>query len=440
MALNRRMFVTSSAVGAGALLLRAESASELQIDGARLRRDLEALSVFGRPSGGSFSSGVSRIGYSDADVAARRFAMQLMQHAGAKTRIDAAGNIFARRDGSAGRLPPVLFGSHIDSVPEGGNFDGDLGSMAAIEILQLLADKRFTTRRPLEAVIWACEEGTFNGRSLNGSRAAVGQMMQAELSERSNGMTKAEAIRRVGGDPEHFANARIHSGDYAAYVELHVEQGGTLDRAHIPIGVVDGIVTTDRYHVDVEGVANHAGATPMRDRHDALVSAAEVILAVRETVTSEPGAQVGTVGQMEVIPNAPNVVPGSVRMTIDLRDLSGEKIKRLAEVIRARTQDIAARTGTSISMTPAAHNEGALASPGIQTAIESAAKSLGLAYKHLPSAAGHDAQMLARVCPMGMIFVPSAGGVSHSPKEFTSWESCKNGADVLLRTVLLLAA
>lgn len=410
-----------------------------RIDAASLQADIEALSVFGRPANGTFQEGVSRIGYSDADIAGRSFVMERMRAAGAAVRIDAAGNILASRRGSDPSLPPVLFGSHIDSVPNGGNFDGDLGSLSAVRILRVLNDLRIETRRSLTAVVWACEEASFSGSSLNGSRLAAGKMRPDEMSQVSRGMTKAEAIRRIGGDPARIDSARIAASDYHAYVELHIEQGGTLARDGVPVGVVDGIVSIDDYLVVVNGAANHAGTTPMQGRQDALIAAAELTLAVREIVVSEPGAQVGTVGHMELFPNATNVIPGEVRMQIELRDLSSGKLNRLGEKIKARAAAIASETRTEIRMTRAGHSEAANASIDVQRPIEAAASRLRLGFRHLPSGAGHDAQMMATLMPMGMIFVPSIGGISHSPKELTAWQDCANGANILMETVLELA-
>ena len=418
---------------------RLSAVSVPRVDATAIQAHLTALSVFGRPSGGTFQSGVSRIGYSDADIAGRKFVTELMHRADATVRVDAAGNIFAERPGIEPSLPPVLFGSHIDSVPNGGNFDGDLGSLASVQILRVLHESRIQTRRPLTAVVWACEEATFAGASLNGSRAAAGKMLPNELNQVSGGLVKAEAIRRIGGNPSRIENAQIARGAYHAYVELHIEQGGTLARDGVPVGVVDGIVSVDRYDVIVSGFANHAGTTPMQDRQDALVAAARLTLAVRETVVGETGAQVGTVGHLDVSPNASNVIPGEVRMSIELRDLSSGKLERLAEKIRARASAIAVETRTDIRMTRAVHNESAAAATEVQRAVESAASKLRLDTRHLPSGAGHDAQMMATLMPMGMIFVPSADGISHSPKEFTSAQDCANGANVLLETVLELA-
>ena len=376
--------------------------------------------------------------YSDADVAGRHYVMGLMEAAGLKPRIDPAGNIFARRAGSQTSLPPVLFGSHIDSVPNGGNFDGDVGSLSAIEVVQTLNEAGVTTRRPLEVVIWANEEGVAYNNGLDGSRAAAGH--GGDINEMWNGVKKADALRKIGGDPDRFAEAQLKPGYFHCYLELHIEQGGTLDRAGIPIGVVEGIVAIDRYEAEIRGFANHAGTTPMPERHDALLASSYLTIAVNEIVRREPGRQVGTVGQIAVTPNAPNVVPGRVVQTIELRDLSAEKIARLAQEIQTRARDIAGRTGTEITIRQIAHHDAALATPDVQAAIEAAAKKLGLASHRLPSGAGHDAQMMALLGPMGMIFVPSVNGISHSPRELSKWEDIARGADVLLETVLLEAA
>jgi N-carbamoyl-L-amino-acid hydrolase len=359
-----------------------------------------------------------------------------MKEAGLQVRVDAAGSIIGRREGSDPTAAPILFGSHIDSVPNGGNFDGDLGTLAAIEVARALGEQRVTTRHPLEVVVWVNEEGVAFGNGLCGSRAAAGQLVAGELGHVWNGMTKAQAIRRVGGDPDRIDDARRAPGSIHCYLELHIEQGGVLDRAGVPIGVVEGIVAIDRFEAVVTGAANHAGTTPMPDRQDALVAASQLVLAVRESVTAEPGRQVGTVGQLSVEPNAPNVVPGLVRHTIELRDLSAEKLARLSERVKGQARQIAGATRTLIDIRLTSRHEAAIADPQIQEVIARAASNLGLGSMRLPSGAGHDAQMMARLGPMGMIFVPSVGGVSHSPRELTRWEDCARGAAVLAASVL----
>jgi N-carbamoyl-L-amino-acid hydrolase len=436
--ITRRAFLSAAAAGpfVRTRLGASGPVGRPRVDGTRLRAQIEALSVFGRPEGGAFANGVSRLGYSDADVQGRRYVMSVMRDAGLTPRIDPAGNILARRSGRDDHLPPILFGSHIDSVPNGGNFDGDLGSLAAIEVVRVLAQHGVTTRHPLEVVVWANEEGVAYNNGLCGSRAAAGLLEAGELTHVWNGVVKADAIRKIGGVPERIDEARRTPGSVHCYLELHIEQGGRLEKANVAIGIVEGIVAIDRYNAVILGFANHAGTTPMPERRDALIAAAQLTLAVREIATREPGRQVGTVGHLELTPNAPNVIPGEVRHTIELRDLSGEKVARMADEIRARAQIIARETGTTIEITRASHHAAALASPKVQQLVARSAEALTLPAMALPSGAGHDAQSMARVGPMGMIFVPSVGGVSHSPKELTSWEDCARGADALLLAVL----
>jgi N-carbamoyl-L-amino-acid hydrolase len=435
---GRRDFLTAIAgVGASTAFpvlswaAKRQSEPALRIDAQRLRRNLEELSVYGRPAAGTFADGVSRVAYSGSDVAGRSYVMGLIQSAGLTPHIDAVGNILARRDGRDPKLKPILFGSHIDSVPGGGNFDGELGSLAAIEIVHTLQEHRIVTRHPLEVTIWSNEEG-----GTVGSSGTLGEVTTQMLERQFNGIRLVDGLRAIGGDPTRLESARRMPGSFQCYLELHIEQGGTLDKAGIPIGVVDGIVCIDQYAVEIRGVANHAGTTPMPERRNALLAAAKLIEAVQEEVTRTPGRQVGTVGQLQVFPNAPNVVPGLVKHSIELRDLSDENVARLGAAVRTRAEDIARMTGTEITMTKIEHLAPALATPQIQGQIEAASKMLGLKSMHLPSGAGHDAQVLSRLGPMGMIFIPSVGGISHSPKEFSQWTDCANGANVLLQTIL----
>ena len=428
-----------AALGAARLSLAQPASPRPRANAARMKRRLEELSVFGRPAGGTFADGVSRTGFSDAVVAAREWLMGEMRGAGLLPRIDAAGNVLAVRAGTQSGALPILFGSHIDSVKGGGNFDGDVGSIGALEVVELLHENGLLTRHPLELVIWAAEESNY-GSGLHGSRMAAGQIEDGEWERVQDGVKKADALRELGGDPARIHEARRAPGSFHCYLELHIEQGGTLDRAGIPIGVVEGIVTIDDYDVTVRGFANHAGTTPMAERRDALVAASRVVLAVREIATAEAGAQVGTVGQLEVSPGAPNVVPGTVTMTVEFRDLSGDKVARLGAALKESAAEIARATSTEIDVAFTSRHEGARTNPVIQTAIEAAADRLGLAHRRLPSGAGHDAQMMARLGPIGMIFVPSIGGISHSPRELSRFEDCALGADVLLGTILELDA
>jgi N-carbamoyl-L-amino-acid hydrolase len=401
-----------------------------RVNGKRLNYHLTELSAYGKnPQGG-----VSRVAYSDADKQAREYAIGLMGAAKLQVSIDAAANLIGRRRGLEPNLPPLVIGSHIDSVPEGGNYDGDVGSLSAIEVAQTLAESGIPLRHPLEVIVFSNEEG-----GTIGSHALSGEFTAQQLSLKSNsGKTIAEGIKFLGGNPQELSSARRKKGDIAAYLELHIEQGGILDAEHINIGVVEGIVGITQWDVTIEGFANHAGTTPMNQRRDALLAAAKFIEAVNQTVTSIQGRQVGTVGKIQAIPGAYNVIPGKVVLGLELRDLDSSKIKSMFEKIQTEASRIAAATGTKFDYVMVNSIEPALTDKAIRQMIEQTAKDRGLTTKSMPSGAGHDAQEISRLGPVGMIFIPSVGGISHSPKEFSRPEDIENGANVLLHTLLRL--
>jgi N-carbamoyl-L-amino-acid hydrolase len=367
------------------------------VDGQRLLANLESLSRIGRTQQG----GNGRVAFSAADLEGRQYVMGLMQAAGLAVSIDAAGNILGRREGSDPDLPPLMLGSHIDSVPEGGHYDGPLGSLGAIEIVQSLADRRVSTRHPIVVVIFQNEEG---GKT--GSRVM-------------SGVFKAEE-------------------QIAAFLELHVEQGAVLEKAETTIGVVTGIVGIRRWTVTVEGVANHAGTTPMDARRDALLAAARFIQAVNQVVTAMEGDQVATVGMIQASPGAPNVIPGRVTMSLELRDLEMEKIERLYRTVHVSAQRIARESGTTIELDEFYLSAGAPTDEQVMRLIEESATELGLSSRRVPSGAGHDAQSIAPIAPTGMIFIPSIDGISHSPDEYSGPEDLIAGVNVLLNTLLKL--
>jgi len=436
--MNRRQFSFAMLRAAGALTLaprlligaspNARRPAPPRVNGPRLNRHLTELSEFGKnPQGG-----VTRLAYSDADRQARDYVMGLMRAARLDAQIDAAGNLIGRRAGREARLPPVLFGSHIDSVPEGGNYDGDVGSLGAIEVAQTLAEHGIVTRHPLEVIVFQNEEG-----GLIGSRALSGDLSERELDLVSrSGKTIRDGIRFIGGHPDRLASVRRKRGDIAAYLELHIEQGGFLDAERIDIGIVEGIVGINWWDVTIEGFANHAGTTPMDRRRDALLAAAKFIEAVNRVVTSVPGRQVGTVGRIQALPGAPNVIPGKVVLSLELRDLEAAKIAMLYERIRAEARQIADASGTTFDFKEINVNVPAPTDPRVRAIIAESARALGLSTKLMPSGAGHDAQDMARLGPVGMIFVPSVGGISHSPREFSRPEDVVNGANVLVGAVL----
>jgi N-carbamoyl-L-amino-acid hydrolase len=388
------------------------------------------LGEFGKnPQGGA-----SRVAYSDADKQGREYVLGLLKAAQLDTTIDAGGNLIGKRPSRDAKLKPLLIGSHVDTVPEGGNYDGVVGSLGAIEVAQTLAENKVTLRHPLEVVIFQNEEG-----GLIGSRAIDGELTEKELDLVSrSGKTIRDGINFIGGDTSKLREVKRQKGDIAAYVELHIEQGNTLDSEHVNIGVVEGIVGINWWDVTIEGFANHAGTTAMNNRQDALLAAAKFIEAVNRIVTSVPGRQVGTVGRINAFPGAPNVIPGKVVLSLELRDLDAAKIKMLYEKIYAEAQEIAKASKTKFDFKEINVNIPAPTDPRIRSLISDAARELGLTTKAMPSGAGHDAQDMARLGPVGMIFVPSIGGISHSPKEFSRPNDIANGANVLLHTLLKL--
>src|SRR5687768_13650017 len=327
MKVTRRQFSHGLVLSVGALSLSSfPSQPAIRVNGKRIMDHLLALSEFGKnPQGG-----VSRVAYSDADKQGREYVLGLLRGAKLDVAIDAAGNLIGKRAGSVNTLRPLLIGSHIDTVPEGGNYDGVVGSMGAIEVAQTLAENNLTTRHPLEVVIFQNEEG-----GLIGSRAMDGELTERELDLVSrSGKTIREGIRFIGGDPTKLAEVRRKKGDIAAYLELHIEQGAHLHNEKIKIGVVEGIVGINWWDVTIEGFANHAGTTAMNNRQDALLAAAKFIEAVNRVVTSVPGRQVGTVGRINALPGAPNVIPGKVVLSLELRDLDSAKINMLYDKIQ----------------------------------------------------------------------------------------------------------
>jgi len=422
----------SAALPGGAWALPSRQRAPLLVNGARLNGTLASLSAFGRnPQGG-----VTRLAYSDADKQAREWVIGLMREAGLDVQIDAAGNIIGRRAGSGSARKPILFGSHIDSVPDGGNYDGDVGSMGALEVMRVLAENHVATRHPLELVIFQNEEG-----GVTGSRAMIGELTDADFALTSrSGKTIGDGIAFIGGDLRRIADAKRRSGDIAAYLELHIEQGGILDETKTNIGVVEGIVGVFWWDVTVVGFANHAGTTPMNRRQDAMLAAAKFTVMVNRVVTSKPGRQVGTVGRISALPGAPNVIPGKVVLSLELRDLDEAKVNRLFDEISTEAKKIGQENGTTFSFKPINVNHPAPTDPRIRAAIEKSARELGLTTRAMPSGAGHDAQEMARIGPAGMIFVPSVKGISHAPTEFSRPGDIENGANVLLQTLLRIDA
>lgn len=404
--------------------------TNISINGDRLVAAIAALARIG----GTPEGGVNRPAYSDLDVAARKTVRDMMEDAGLAVRVDTAGNSFGWRAGSDTDAAPLIIGSHTDTVPQGGRFDGALGVLAAIEVARTLHENGVALQHPLEVVDFQNEEG-----GLVGSKIVAGRFPADQLDlKATSGFTLRDGINRLGGDAGAIESARREPGTIAGYLELHIEQGKNVERAGAQIGVVQGLVGIRYWEVTFEGVASHAGTTPMLDRKDALVAAARFVDAVNTVVRSRPGRHVGTVGKLAVFPGGANVIPGKVVLTLELRDLDPAVTESLFEEIAREGKRIAAGTGTTFAAVATHTNDPSPTHPTARRAITEAAHALGLKTLELPSGAGHDAQNMAVLCPSGMIFVPSVDGISHSPRELTEDRDVINGANVLLGALLRL--
>ena len=405
--------------------------TEFKVNQQRIESRIVELAKFGKDSLGRGY----RVAYSKGNIAAMEWFVDLMKKAGLEVTIDAAGNIIGKRKGKNPSLKPIAFGSHLDMVPDGGNYDGCVGSISALEIIEVLNENKMVTIHPLEVIIFSNEEGGTIGSSM--MVAPYGTDRLKAISQ--SGLTFKEGISAIGGNPDNLQNAIRKNGDLSAFLELHIEQGGILEKENLQIGVVEGIVGIEDWEVAIEGMANHAGTTPMNMRHDALLAAAKLIIAVNEVINSYQGKQVGTIGKISAAPGAYNVIPGKVVLGMEIRDLSSEKISLLFHDIEKRAASIAASSGTNISFSQQFKPiHPALTAKTIQDKIVASAKALGLTYKYMQSGAGHDSQDMSLIAPVGMIFVPSVGGISHSPKEFTKAVDMENGANVLLQTILAI--
>ena len=405
------------------------SQSVLKVNEQRIESRIFELAKFGQRS----SEQSYRIAFTAADIEARAWFIALMKKAGLDVSIDYAGNIIGKRKGKNNSLKPIAFGSHIDMVPDGGNYDGCVGSIGALEIIETLNENKIVTEHPLEVIIFSNEEG-----GTIGSMAMAGHLTTEGLKQKSQaGLTMAEGIKAIGGNPDSIQYAARKKGDIKSFLELHIEQGGILEKEKIQIGIVEGIVGIVHWEVTVDGFANHAGTTPMNMRQDALLAASKFIIAVNEVINSVEGRQVGTVGKIAALPGAYNVVPGKVVLGLEIRDLNAEKIETLFLSIEKRAKDIAASSGTKISFQRQANaSKPALTDKLLQEKIAASAKALGFTTKTMQSGAGHDSQEIALIAPVAMIFIPSINGISHSPREFSTATDMANGGNVLLQTIL----
>jgi allantoate deiminase len=407
------------------------------IDSERLWRRISELGEIGRQEGG----GVSRLSFTDEERAAKDRVASYMEEAGLSVYEDAVGNLFGRREGIDPDLPAVLIGSHLDSVYSGGNFDGPLGVLAGVEVLQTMEQQEIETEHPVEIVAFTDEEGARFSLGMIGSRALAGKLTPEDLTsyKDENGVSIAEAMRACGLDPEKIGEAARPEDSVKAYVELHIEQGRVLENENLPVGIVMGIAGPVWLRFYLEGETGHAGATPMNLRHDALAAAAEIMNIV-EREAAKPGTSVGTVGRLEVEPGGINIIPGKARFSLDLRDIEEGVRDRVEGRILEEAEETCRRRGVRLQIETLQRLAPAPCSDLVRSAAKRACEKLGIRPHALPSGAGHDGMQLTELCPMGMIFVRSKNGVSHNPDEWSSQQDCAVGADALYWTVLDLAA
>ena len=406
----------------------------LRVDATRLRADIEALADIGRTSDGA----LARYAFSPAYEQARTWLKSRMNQAGMRVRDDAAGNTIGRI-GPEG-VPCVMAGSHIDTVPDGGPLDGALGVLAALEVARVIRETNIDTGLAFECVAFIEEEGRFLGRM--GSKALTGILEPSSVENAIDpgGYALSEAMRAAGFDPHVIAQAQRPASEISAYIELHIEQGPVLEQIGVPIGIVDTIVATHQMRVIFEGEADHAGTAPMDLRKDAFTGAAEYALLARQLVLDRGTNGQGriTFGMVDLKPQVANIVPYQARLLQDIRDVSDSCLAAMVADTKDLAEEVAAKHRLEVRHEPVSTDAAAIMSEGIRGAIQEAATALELPAHGMPSGAAHDAQIMARRVPTGMIFVPSAGGRSHRRDEWTEWLYLEQGANVLLHTVLRL--
>jgi N-carbamoyl-L-amino-acid hydrolase len=403
---------------------------DLRVNGKRLQNTLEEMAKIGATPGG----GVQRLTLTDEDKQARDLFVNWLKELNLEVTIDEMGNIFGQRPGKNNDLPPVMSGSHIDSQPKGGRFDGILGVMGPLEVLRTLNENDIETERPVVIVDWTNEEGS------RFAPAMVASGVWAEALERDwvydrtdiNGKRFEDELIRIGYKGAVSCKKRpVH-----CYYEYHIEQGPILERESKTIGAPKGILCLHWYDIYLEGEANQVGPTPMEGRHDALCAAAEMVLKVNELPNRMGGNMVATVGEIQNYPNSRNIIPDKVHFTVDIRSWDDDHAKKAWELVRKDFEDIAARRGCPIKIEETWRVEHSPFDEKRVQMVLNAAETLGYSSLHMVSGAGHDASYMNQVCPTAMVFIPSIGGRSHVEVEKSRWEDCEAGANVLLHTIL----
>jgi N-carbamoyl-L-amino-acid hydrolase len=402
----------------------------LRVNGERLRKSLEEMAKIGATSNG----GVQRLTLSNEDKQARDLLVKWLVEIDCEVFIDQVGNIFGRRAGKNSKLPPVMSGSHVDSQPKGGRFDGILGVMGALEVLRVLHENKIETERPIILVDWTNEEGSRFSPAMIASGVWVGALDLDWVYSRQDitGKKFGDELERIGYKGAVLAK---HWPTHA-YYELHIEQGPVLEQKNMIIGAPKGVLCLHWYDIYISGEANQVGPTPMNGRHDALCAAAEMILAVEDLPTKMGGDMVATVGEIQNYPNSRNIVPDEVHLTVDIRSWDDELAKCAWGKLENKFKDVAKQRGCSIRIETTWRVERATFNERLKQRVISVAKDLNYPVMEWVSGAGHDASYINHVAPTAMIFVPSINGRSHVEVENTKWEDCEAGANVLLHCLL----
>jgi N-carbamoyl-L-amino-acid hydrolase len=404
----------------------------MRIDRARLEQSIQELGKIGETPRG----GLTRVALTDEDKRGRDLMVRWMREAGLRVTVDQMGNIFGERPGSE-PLPPVMMGSHIDSVPTGGKYDGQLGVLCGLETIRALNQHKVRTRHPVTLAIFTNEEGARFQPAMIASGVMAGKipLEDAYNARDKDGIRLVDELERIG----YLGAEPCVPRSFRAYLELHIEQGPFLEEDGLAVGIVDGIVAISWSRLTIHGVQDHAGPTPMRIRHDALVAAADVVTGVRRVARDIGGDLVTTVGNLTVHPNIVNAIPSKVTLSIDMRDPRGEALDRALPLLDRVVKEACEREGVQYELEHYWRMPYTPFAPDVVAAVERAAKASGARYRHILSGAGHDAQYMAAIGPAGMIFVPSREGRSHCEEEFTPMDDIEHGATTLLLTALDLA-
>lgn len=406
----------------------------MKINSARLQQHFEAMSLIGKIG----ETGTCRPAHTALEKQGFEIAGSWMKEAGMSVRIDNFGNLIGRLEGKNPELPILMMGSHLDSQPYGGRFDGVAGVLCAIEVVKTLHDNGIVPERPIEVISFADEEGWRFNKGLFGSRGILGKLEEGELERADkDGITRGQALKDFGCDVSKFKDSEYKLGSIFCFLELHIEQGPILDLAHKPIGVVSGISGPLWWTVKLKGMAGHTGSVPMPIRKDALVGAAEIIIAVNEIATQVPGnPTVGTVGTLNIFPASRNIIPEEVTFTVDLRDIDLDRRNRYEKQLRDRIETICIKHKLTYEISEDTKSDPRYCADWIKEIIHTECQNLQLDEIELMSGPFHDALALSYACDYGMIFVRCKDGISHNPLEYSSYEDLAIGANVLLGTVI----